>query len=400
MAAASSSAKPSVLVLGGLGMIGRNLVKYLVDNKLASFVRVADKRPSVFSDLSPEHKAALKGGDETVVEEVQVDLATEDGADTAFLTADGAAFDLVFNLAAETTAGRDDARYAQMSDIAKHCGKLAASSGVKKFLQVSTAHVYKSDKGASNESAALSPWTKVAKASLVAEGVIGAVPSLPVVIVRPSVVYGPGDERGLMPRCVCALAYVGSGEPMKFLWDKTLRCDTVHVFDVCRALWHLAARAVCSSGAPPPVFNLSSPEPTDQGKIAEVLEATFGIKTGFHGTIVSNLARVRMSDAVADANDSHAGPWLRALAENGIKHSPLSPFIHEELLYANHLAVDGSAITTDLGFAYKVPSLTPPAVKDMIARAVAQGIFPAVVAGKDLGLGTKAGASAAAATSS
>ena len=35
---------PAVLILGGLGMVGRNLVAYLVENRLASTIRVADKQ--------------------------------------------------------------------------------------------------------------------------------------------------------------------------------------------------------------------------------------------------------------------------------------------------------------------------------------------------------------------
>jgi nucleoside-diphosphate-sugar epimerase len=35
--------KPRVLVLGGVGMIGRNFVKYLIDHDLCSYIRVADK---------------------------------------------------------------------------------------------------------------------------------------------------------------------------------------------------------------------------------------------------------------------------------------------------------------------------------------------------------------------
>jgi len=35
--------KPNVLVLGGLGFIGRNFVEYLVTNNLANRIRVADK---------------------------------------------------------------------------------------------------------------------------------------------------------------------------------------------------------------------------------------------------------------------------------------------------------------------------------------------------------------------
>jgi len=36
--------KLRVLVLGGCGQIGRNLVKYLIDNKLVGSIRVSDKK--------------------------------------------------------------------------------------------------------------------------------------------------------------------------------------------------------------------------------------------------------------------------------------------------------------------------------------------------------------------
>ncbi|KAA0162310.1 hypothetical protein FNF27_03171 [Cafeteria roenbergensis] len=386
-AGASSAEKPSVLVLGGMGMIGRNLVKYLVDNKLAGFVRVVDKRVARFADMSADHQAAMDGTDEVPVETMQLDLATEDGAEAAFLTEDDTPMDIVFNLAAETASGRDAARYAQGAEVARLAAKAAVASGAKRFVHVSTAAVYKANKTPANESGPIAPWTKVAEAALAAEEAVRAVADLPLVIARPSTVYGPGDERGLMPRCVCALAYVGGTEPMKFLWDGGLRLDTVHAFDVCRGLWHMAARATPAAGEGAPVYNLSSPEATDQAAIAAVLKEVFSIETGFHGSVVSNIARVRMDDAVADANDSHMAPWLAALKAAGIRHSPLSPFIHKELLFANHLAVDGSRIEKELGFKYRVPALGAPAVKDMVARAVAQGIFPAAAQGHDLGLG-------------
>lgn len=47
--ASESSAKPRVLVLGGVGFLGRNFVHYLVKNELASSIRVADKRMSLMS---------------------------------------------------------------------------------------------------------------------------------------------------------------------------------------------------------------------------------------------------------------------------------------------------------------------------------------------------------------
>jgi len=51
--------KPKVLVLGGVGFIGRNFVKYLVDNKLASYIRVVDKVLPQTAFLGAQHQEAF-----------------------------------------------------------------------------------------------------------------------------------------------------------------------------------------------------------------------------------------------------------------------------------------------------------------------------------------------------
>lgn len=53
------SDKPTVLVLGGLGFIGRNFVTYLVENNLASEVRAVDKVLLITTALSERQKAAF-----------------------------------------------------------------------------------------------------------------------------------------------------------------------------------------------------------------------------------------------------------------------------------------------------------------------------------------------------
>ena len=47
---------PTVLVLGGVGFIGRNFVAYLVENNLASEIRVVDKALPATAYLSDAHK--------------------------------------------------------------------------------------------------------------------------------------------------------------------------------------------------------------------------------------------------------------------------------------------------------------------------------------------------------
>jgi nucleoside-diphosphate-sugar epimerase len=153
---------------------------------------------------------------------------------------------------------------------------------VKKFIEVSTAQVYKSQNSRpSDETATLKPWTKIAAAKFAAEAEVTKTPGLYSLVVRPSFVYGPGDTASLMPRIVCAAAYIELAEKMKFLWDASMKINTVHgintinfttffenidiwvmlpptftVHDVCRAIWHLLT--LPPSSAPPSgsIFNI------------------------------------------------------------------------------------------------------------------------------------------------
>ena len=72
--------------------------------------------------------------------------------------------------------------------------------GVKKFVHLSTAHVYAPGKKPSKEGSSLDPWTTLAKSHLKTEEDLKAIPNLPLVILRPCMVYGPGDVASLEPR--------------------------------------------------------------------------------------------------------------------------------------------------------------------------------------------------------
>ena len=51
--------KPRVLVLGGVGFVGRNFVTYLIEKDLASKVRVVDKVIPKTALLTPRQQAAF-----------------------------------------------------------------------------------------------------------------------------------------------------------------------------------------------------------------------------------------------------------------------------------------------------------------------------------------------------
>eukprot|EP01106_Pelomyxa_sp_JSP_P015166 TRINITY_DN509_c0_g1_i14.p2 TRINITY_DN509_c0_g1~~TRINITY_DN509_c0_g1_i14.p2 ORF type:complete len:160 (+),score=53.25 TRINITY_DN509_c0_g1_i14:202-681(+) len=157
---------------------------------------------------------------------------------------------------------------------------------------------------------------------------------------------------------------------MKFLWTGDLKIHTVHVADCCRAMWHAATKL-----PPGSLFNVSDKNNTDQDAINKVLETIFGIQTGYYGSIMSNMAKMNFKSVTEDVNDKHLKPWSELCKKAGILNTPLTPYLDQELLYNNHLAVDGTAIEAT-GFAYSHPKMTVELIREQIDYHVQQKLFP------------------------
>lgn len=363
------SAKPNIVVLGGLGFIGRNFVEYLVDNGLAGKIRVCDKGLPELVGLSEKQLKIFK--DPSQVDFRQINLAREERVAKAFDTTDFA-IDFVINLAAETKYSQTDAVYKEnIIDVAVTCGNAAAKVGCKRFIEVSTSQIYSADKKASNEDEKLKPWTKMAEAKMKAEEELKKIQGLNLIIVRPAVVYGPGDVTGITPRIICAAVYKHLGETMEYLWTEELKYNTVHVHDVCSALWFFT-----QNGNNGEVYNLADSGDTDQAKIAKTLDKIFGIKSNFMGTLKSKLATsIAMKTVAETANEKHLKPWSDLCKSKGIVNTPLTPYLDEELLYNNAYSIDGNKITK-AGFSYKHPELTEESVRETIDYFINLGYFP------------------------
>lgn len=364
----SDAASEALLILGGCGFVGRHLVALLVQKAPAAKIRVVDKVIPAMANLSPELKAAFESPS---VEFKQANLTTQAGMEKAF---DGCNFNFVFNLTFDRIDfGQADEVYQQLiMDVSTRAGMLAAQKGVARYVELSTAQVYEANEKAAAESGAkLKPWTKQATYKLRAEATLRDVPNLNMVVLRPAIMYGPGDVNGLSPRVISAAVYKYLDEKMRFAWDGKLKTNTVHVRDVAAACWH-----VCRIASPEPIYNLADKSDSCQATVATTLEVIFGIKTGFVGTIASHAMKaLGLKKVAADFNDKHMDAWQAMCKAAGIAHTTLTPYIDGELLAHNHLAVNGTAIEKS-GFQYAFPQLTPETLKEQVLTYVQQGLFP------------------------
>jgi len=339
-----------------------------VVNDLASYIRVADKVLPQTAYMDEAHAASFAS---PIVEFRQANLTNDASIEKAFTDGVETPFRFVINLAGETKYSQPETVYAEkIAQLTTKVATAAAKHGVERFVEVSTAQVYDGNKKTKSEDEKLKPWTNIATHKVQAEEALAGIDGLNYVVVRPAIVYGPGDVAGIAPRIICGAVYKQLGEKMEFLWTKDLAINTVHVDDVVRALWHLT-----SHGESGEVFNLADKGNTNQGKVNEILEAIFGIDTKFAGKIKSNLARVNLSGVTETVNEKHLKPWSDLCKAAGIENTPLTPYLDQELLYNNHLCIDGSKIE-GTGFTYEVPEINEELVRAQIAYHVSQGIFP------------------------
>jgi len=361
--------KPRVLILGGSGFIGRHLVTYLWEHKLASKVCVADKLLFQIAGLSENEKAIYENAD--FVHFKQADLASEAHITRVF-ESDGGNWTYVINLAAVTKYSQGKEVYdVNVVQLSKLCAAAAVKYKVKRFIEVSTSQVYDSGKKPSVEGDKLKPWTDIARAKLEAEELVSKTPGLNYVIVRPAVVYGTGDILGLTPRLIVGSIYKESGETLKSLYSKELKINTVHVKDVVKALWFLTTHG--DSGS---IWNLADKNDTDQGKVNKWLEEIYGIKTKFFGAVEMTGAKALGTKyLVGVANDLHLKPFSDACKKYNIMDTPLTPYLDEELIKENSISVDGTAIEK-LGFAYDYPVPNAELLKQVMEDYVAKGVFP------------------------
>ncbi|KAI5867079.1 hypothetical protein GGS23DRAFT_593811 [Durotheca rogersii] len=362
--------KPSVLIIGGLGYVGRFLARYIHENDLASEIRLVDKVLPQLAWLPPEFEAACSSD-----KFMQADASKEQALARIFDRTNGKQWDFVFNCGGETRYSQEDEVYKVRSlGLSLAVGNEAARRKVKCFVELSTGMVYKPNSSPSKEGDKLKPWSRIAVFKLQAEEELAKIEGLNLVVVRLPHVYGPYASQWVATALCMARVYQALNEEMKWLWTKDLRTNTAHIDDVTRALWAVAgwydagkANWDEKSMGPVPIFNVVDKGVTNQGTIANIIGQVFGIETGFQGQLLSNLARLNMDSVVDDVNDDVLGPWAELLADAGItRPGPLTPFMEKELLKDTDLSMDGSRLESVVGFQYEKPTIT----KDLVVEVI------------------------------
>ncbi|CAL3963977.1 hypothetical protein PZA11_001448 [Diplocarpon coronariae] len=373
--------KPAVLIIGGLGYIGRFLALYIHKNNLASEVRIVDKVLPQLAWLAPEFEEACSKD-----RFMQADASKESSLPRIFDRSNGKQWDYVFNCGGETRYSQEDEVYKVRSlALSVAVGKEAAKRHVKAFIELSTAMVYKPDSQPSKEGDKLKPWSKIAVFKLQAEEQLSNIEGLNLIIVRLAHVYGDYASQFIATALSLARVYQHLESEMKWLWTKDLRVNTVHIDDVTRGLWTIAewyavreqAGWDANSMGKIPTFNMVDDGRTSQGIMSQIIGELFGIETGFQGQLISTFARLNMDSVVEDVNDEVLGPWADLLVEAGItRPGPLTPFMEKELLKDTDLSVDGSRLKKVVGFTYEKPMITKELVQSVIDSYERIGWWP------------------------
>ncbi|KAF2186975.1 NAD dependent epimerase/dehydratase family protein-like protein [Zopfia rhizophila CBS 207.26] len=367
--------KPAVLIIGGLGYMGRFLARYLHENKLASEIRLVDKHLPELAWLAPEFKEACSRE-----RFMQADASREQSLQRIFDRENGKQFDYVFNCGGETRYSQEDEVYKMRSyGLSLSVGREAAKRRVKCFVELSTGMVYKPDSVPRKETDKLKPWSKLAKWKLTSEEDLAKIEGLNLLVMRMAHVYGPYTSTFLSTALCMARVYQFLGREMRFLWKEDLRTNTVHVEDAVRALWHGAEwyRKVPPPRKPVPIFNVVDHGNTSQGVMSRLMHETFNIDTGFHGTLISAFARLNLDHVVDEVNDETLDPWADLQTKAGISRStPLSPFMEKEILKDTDLSLDGGAFERETGFQYQHERLTRDEIDKVIASYRTMGWWP------------------------
>ncbi|GAA6042678.1 hypothetical protein JCM8097_003740 [Rhodosporidiobolus ruineniae] len=432
----------TILILGGLGQDAtRHLLPYLTSPTSScppdfrpAFVRVVDKYLAIpsagayttYVDTAAR-EALKKGAEDGTVEYLQGNLLTEATREKAFTLPEkyGGAekgFSFVFDFTGETDFEAPEIVHIERTvRLALLLGRDAVKHKAGAYLRTLQPFYKLKDekKGAkvgTPGAGDAEPWGTLAGWWHEAARGLAKLEGLNLVLLRPALFYGPYTVTGMTPRCLIAEVYKFQNEKMEFLWAESLAQNTIHAADfaaACLSAVSWAAKlgtrsailgahseslpstlssdaqlsALTSANLDPAkksdsvraaVFNAVDDGETTQKEIARIVEEVVGVKSGFHGSIISSFAKMNMSDVVEDVNDKHLEGWsalLQASQPPISPSTPISPSIPLDLLAPNPLSFDNSALKRLTGWAPK-ERLNRETVRETVEKFRTEGHWP------------------------
>lgn len=359
-----------VLIVGGTTFVGRNFVHYSIETNPSIQIVVIDRALIETSYMSPMHLNSFKK-----VEFIQGNLMSNDFLDKVF--SKHTVFDVVYNFCTET-------RYGQASQVYKDKIFNTSINIAKKskthcslFIHLSSASVYSVTNNPATEQDPLeshSEMSEVTKYLIHTENELKNL-DLNLVILRPSLAYGSCDYYLLTPIFVMAKVYQSLDEQMKTLSSKSMKINTVHVLDICKAL-NVCTTNFLRSERATKTYNLSDKGDTQNQQLYKIIKEIFDIKVGTLNTLLSKFVKSHVENCIDDINNKHLEPWMQLLAKNNINSTPLSPFLDKEHLQYNSVYIDGSLIEKELGFTYDYPQINKDLIVEIFEEFEQMGIWP------------------------
>ncbi|KAI9592752.1 hypothetical protein BDF19DRAFT_388107 [Syncephalis fuscata] len=360
---------PRVLILGGAGFYGRWLVTYLVENYKTGNVRVLDKIPPECSLLSRRCRRAFEE-----IDFQQCNLTLTDAVKQGFKRSDGEPWDVVYNLACERRPEVSEHAYEEnICTLTTICANEAARGKAKLFVQVSSASVYSDHHTHSREEDPIDPshlssLNAAAKYFYRADEALLKMRNLNVIIMRPSIVYGPGDLSLIAQMMVVGRVHREAHTSVYSYSSPDRFLNTVHVHDLARALWHVSLWYRDSGRQGHEIFNVTDLYDSTNGSLWSIISRLFNVTVKFHWWFVSKIltSSVTSNRAISEANSKVVPAWSRLLKHAGIQDAPLTPYFNRYHLVPPAIQVDGTKLYALTGFEYLVPRVSIAALKDMI----------------------------------
>ncbi|KAG8932170.1 hypothetical protein FRC03_005359 [Tulasnella sp. 419] len=412
------SAKPNVLILGGLMSCSRSLASFLVPESgepLVSSLSIYDKYtvnpPTTY--LGAAFKKTLES---PLVHYKQANLSIPAAVQQAFEPPEGQEpFRYVFDCTGEMTYDRPDViQRDNTAKVAYYIGTEAARRGVAAYVRLTMPYYETSlEKKLSDEKDNPKPqgvrgawWHEALR-------MLAGIQNLNLVILRASCIYGPYNLAGLVtPRITIGRVYKHLNEEMKYLWSPDIHMNTVHVDDVSGAMWAAAewmaplgreqANNVAGEvihyfpptqkdlvaeleghlpkGSDPvaPLFNITDDSNSTANSMGQVVAKVFDIKFGFYGFVVNTKVKMDYDSMVEDINEKHMQAWTEIIlkANPPVPNTPITAWIDGHMLAKYSVAYTGDKIKRVVGYQLTKPQFNVESVQEIIDLFKAEGTWP------------------------